>query len=189
MKTTKLKIPRIPIPPHTSARKNPKSGIYHPNTGKSKTLVGWDRRGSPRDPGFRFIFEINTRCRTGRNTHGAHRRGPLAFALFQERRRGGRQPRCARSRQPRAAIAHWGTHESTSESSHIVADRTGPSPVGHALPVAASFAVPTPAKAAERACLGTAERACFGRSDVNGEPFNRQGAWCRRRTSRAVSRG
>jgi hypothetical protein len=33
-KTTKLKIPRIPIPPHTSARKNPKSGIYHPNTGK-----------------------------------------------------------------------------------------------------------------------------------------------------------
>ena len=34
VKTTKLKIPRIPIPPHTSARKNPKSGIYHPNTGK-----------------------------------------------------------------------------------------------------------------------------------------------------------
>jgi hypothetical protein len=45
-----------------------------------------------------------------------------------------------------AAIAHWGTHESASESSHIVADRTGPSPVGHALPVAASFAVPTPAE-------------------------------------------
>ena len=38
MKTTKLKIPRIPIPPHTRARKKPKSGIYHPNTGKSKTL-------------------------------------------------------------------------------------------------------------------------------------------------------
>ena len=34
VKTTKLKIPRIPIPPHTRARKNPKSGIYHPNTGK-----------------------------------------------------------------------------------------------------------------------------------------------------------
>lgn len=34
VKTTKLKIPRIPIPPHTSARKNPKSGIYHSNTGK-----------------------------------------------------------------------------------------------------------------------------------------------------------
>ena len=108
--------------------------------------VGWDRGGSPRDPGFRFIFEINTRCRTGRNTHGAHRRGPLAFALFQERRRGGRQPRCARSRQlsPRY---HTGARMSpTSESSHIVADRTGPSPVGHALPVAASFAVPTPAE-------------------------------------------
>jgi len=57
--------------------------------------------GAAADPGFRFrfIFDINTRCRTGRNTHGAHRRGPLAFALFQERRRGGRQPRCARSRQ------------------------------------------------------------------------------------------
>ena len=43
VKTTKLKIPRIPIPPHTRARKNPKSGIYHPNTGKSKTLEP-DRR-------------------------------------------------------------------------------------------------------------------------------------------------
>jgi hypothetical protein len=39
VKTLKLKIPRIPIPPHTSARENPKSGIYHPNTGKTKTLA------------------------------------------------------------------------------------------------------------------------------------------------------